>query len=192
MPFNLFNSPSSSKSPNGNSSLTFPSPEITYAISASILLRAYNHTLPSVTSDDTQEFLTKYYDSEPSSHWAWIGCTFPRKDIHDALSAHKGIPRAQRKFLQDFVKQQQAGESQRKEQCYQQGGAAAGDAYTAGATKRIEREIKDLEEIMHTRREKLPIKVRYIWTQGHPIVYYEREGDSEDEEQKLRGKKRAK
>lgn len=58
-----------------------------------------------------------------------------------------------------------------------------------GGEKRIESEVAKLKGIMLARREKLPLKVRYIWTDGHPIVYYEREGDGEDEN--LRVRKRA-
>ncbi|KAL8770870.1 MAG: hypothetical protein Q9209_003521 [Squamulea sp. 1 TL-2023] len=193
MPFNLFKSPSTSKRPNPTSSLTstiFPTPEITYAISASILLRAHTTTLESVTSADTQQFLTELYGCEPSLHWVWIACSFPLSSIDHALSHHTpSLPRSQRKALHDFCKQQQAEESERKKRYHERQGRDAGNAYAEGEKKRKEGEVKDLEKIMLERREKLPLKVRYIWTEGHPFVYYEREGDGEDDN--LRVGKRA-
>lgn len=53
----------------------------------------------------------------------------------------------------------------------------------------MENEVGKLEKIMEMRREKLPWVVRYISTDGHPIVWREREGDSEDDN--LRPRKRA-
>ncbi|KAI4282622.1 MAG: hypothetical protein L6R38_002814 [Xanthoria sp. 2 TBL-2021] len=193
MPFNLFKSPSStSKNPSANSSsLTttiFPSPETTYTIAASILHQIHTLTLPSITAADTQQFLTELYGYEPSLHWTWISLTFPSKEIFHALSS-QSLPRHTRKSLQSFVKQQQSDEIERKGRYYSTQGWDAGKAYVEGGHKRVESEVAKLERIMLARREKLPIKVRYIWTEGHPIVYYEREGDGEDEN--LRVRKRA-
>ncbi|KAL8785082.1 MAG: hypothetical protein Q9213_003587 [Squamulea squamosa] len=193
MPFNLFKSSSTSKRPNPTSSSTstiFPSPEITYSISASILLRLHPTTLASLTAADTQQFLTELYGSEPSPHWDWIACTFPLSSIDHALSHHTpSLPRSQRKALHDFCKRQQVEELERKGRCHARHGQDAGNAYTEGEQRRREAEVRDLEKIMLERREKLPLKVRYIWTEGHPIVYYEREGDGEDDN--LRVRKRA-
>lgn len=78
---------------------------------------------------------------------------------------------------------------ERRGRYYSAKGWDAGKAYVEGGEKRIESEVAKLKGIMLARREKLPLKVRYIWTDGHPIVYYEREGDGEDEN--LRVRKRA-
>ncbi|KAL8736036.1 MAG: hypothetical protein Q9166_000598 [cf. Caloplaca sp. 2 TL-2023] len=180
MPLNLFKKPSTSKHP-FNSALTsdmFPSPEVTYAISASILLHLHPDRLISITAADTQQFLTELYGTEPSLHWTWIGCTFPPKDILRALEQHEpSIPRSQRKALYGFAKKQQAEELERKGRYYEQQGWAAGNAYVEGEKRRKQGELKDLEEIMLRRREKLPLVAKHIYTEGHPVVYYEREGD---------------
>ncbi|KAL8648744.1 MAG: hypothetical protein Q9226_005867 [Calogaya cf. arnoldii] len=198
MPFkNLFKSPSSS--PEGASSSSsspttaiFPSPETTYALCASILHGLHPITLAHITAADAQQFLTELYSYDPALHWTWISLSFPLKDILHALSSspHKDtIPRATRKSLQSFIKKQQSDEMERTGRCYSTSGWDAGDAYKEGMKKRMESEVEKLERIMQTRREKLPVKVRYIYTDGHPIVYYEREGDSPDEN--LRVRKRA-
>ncbi|KAL8864849.1 MAG: hypothetical protein Q9198_009609 [Flavoplaca austrocitrina] len=194
MPFNLFKSASGSKDPDPKSSsslttTTFPSPELTYTLAASLLHNVHPITLAHITAADTQQFLTKLYGYEPSLHWTWIALTFPSKDILSVLSSSSAVPRSTRKSLQSFIKQQQSDELERKGRYYSSQGWDAGNAYKEGEERRVESEVGKLERIMEMRREKLPLVVRYIYTNGHPIVWREREGDSEDDN--LRKKNRA-
>ncbi|KAL8893426.1 MAG: hypothetical protein Q9192_005284, partial [Flavoplaca navasiana] len=115
MPFNPFKSASGSKNPDPKSSsslttTTFPSPETTYTLAASLLHNLHPITLAHITAADTQQFLTELYGFEPSLHWTWIALTFPSKDILSALSSSSTVPRSTRKSLQSFIKQQQSDE----------------------------------------------------------------------------------
>ncbi|KAI4243356.1 MAG: hypothetical protein L6R40_003528 [Gallowayella cf. fulva] len=192
MPFNLFKKPIPSNLPLASTldSPIFPSPEQTYALTASILLHLHPDALASITASDTEKFLTSLYGTTHSLHWTWIGITFPPGEVLRALkhASDPTIPRAQRNALHAFVLKQQREESERKSRYFEQQGLDAGNAYVEGERKRMEGELQDLREMMLRRRERLPYVARYIWTEAGGEVYFERKGDKEAEKKK--GRKR--
>ncbi|KAL8680372.1 MAG: hypothetical protein Q9186_003401 [Xanthomendoza sp. 1 TL-2023] len=185
MPFNLFKKPSTSTRPvkDALNSDIFPSPEITYGLTASILRDLHPDALRYLTPADTQQFLTDLYGSEPSLHWTWIGISFPPKTVRTQLeqeSLFDPMPRAQRNALYDFCKQQQSEEEERKGRYFEKQGSDAGNAYVDGEKKRKAGEVVTLRGILGRRRERLPVVVRDTFRGGETVVWYEREGDDGD------------
>ncbi|KAL9000315.1 MAG: hypothetical protein Q9169_001032 [Polycauliona sp. 2 TL-2023] len=191
MPFNLFQTPSTSNKtpePTSTSALsdtTFPSSEATYAIAAYLLSHAYTKPLRYIKAADTQQFLTEVYGCDPSLHWTWISLAFRSKDIKHAISSspHKqGIPWRTRRSLKSFIKQQQSDELERKGRYHSSQGQDAGEAYEAGSKDRMAEEVDKMKGIMDARRKQLPLVSRFDFSlAGPPQHWLEREGDSVDE-----------
>ncbi|KAL8703534.1 MAG: hypothetical protein Q9201_003291 [Fulgogasparrea decipioides] len=181
MPFTLFKTPSTSKRPpvqDAFNSTIYPSPLTTQTIIALILERHHPSRLCHISAPDIQQFLTELYGCEPSLHWTWIGCTFSPTDVKYALENlpkdYKDKPaRSQRKALIEFVKNTQAEEVERKGRLLGSQTEDARNAYLEGEKKRKEQEIGDLERIMWVRLKKEPVVAKVVYTDGHPIVYYE-------------------
>ncbi|KAL8710040.1 MAG: hypothetical protein Q9220_005311 [cf. Caloplaca sp. 1 TL-2023] len=172
MPFDLFK-PSSSSSKSSSGTTPFPSILTTETLLALLtqwtnLSTVFEHT---EASDIHQLLSERYGYKNISDYWTYLSLHFTLKEIDRVLHEWNRLPRpekhigyGERKALMKFAEKTQLRDQETREK---------EKAYVEGEERRKKIDKEGLKRIVDERLKRQPLNVKTVWTQGHPIVYYE-------------------